>query len=795
NFLIQNPPAGANQLLFIDGGPASTPTHNFPIIPYKVTIVAGQNNTLGFTPHLHFQKTTGMVDISNSSVERVVTDPEIPGFEMRIPAGATIIGWDGQPNTQVSTRRVPIDRVPLPPLPGGRVAVSAYMDYFGKPGGGTPSEPIPITFPNDLGAPPGTQIELWYYDEAPDGSRPNQMAQYGTGTVSADGSLIVPDIDPATGKAYGQPRFCCGFRMPAWLRSLLDFIYSLFGGPPVSPGGVTAGEPVDAATGIFVLSKTDLVLPGRLPVTLTRTYRTLGTNLGPFGVGTSHTYDVILRLDSDLRTLQLPSGVRLAFPKQPDGTFRNLTDPAYRGAVLTAAGSGHTLRWKDGAVWTFSTLTVELSALTSQADRNGNTLTFTRTGTLGTLTTITDAGGRQIALSYDGSNRITQITDPIGRTVRYAYDGSGRLAVVTDAETGETRYTYDTAGRLLTITDARGILFLTNEYDSAGRVSRQTLADGGIWQFAYTVSAGVITQTVVTDPAGKTTTHRFDGRGYPLAQTDGLGQATLFTRDSATNQVKATTDALGRKTATEYDAAGNVTKITDSDNKVTQFEYVQPDPTNHPGLFKVSKITDALNQVTEFTYDAQGNLLTTKDPLNHITTIAYNQFGQPTSVQGPILTEPPTTFAYDANGNLITTTDPLANVTTRTYDAVSRLIGLTDPRELTTQFQYDALNRVQAIADARQGLTRFGYDPNGNLLTVADAKNQPTTYTYENMDRLSTRKDALLRQESYLYDPAGNLTQFTDRKAQPTTFTYDALNRRSRADYADGSFTTFTYDA
>ncbi len=53
----------------------------------KVTIVAGQANTLGFTPHLHFQKTTGMVDISNSAVERVVTDPEIPGFAMRIPAG------------------------------------------------------------------------------------------------------------------------------------------------------------------------------------------------------------------------------------------------------------------------------------------------------------------------------------------------------------------------------------------------------------------------------------------------------------------------------------------------------------------------------------------------------------------------------------------------------------------------------------------------------------------------------------------------------------------------------------
>ena len=51
-------------------------------------------NALSFIPHLHLQKSTGMVDISNISVERVVTDPEPPGFQMRIPPGTQIIGCD-----------------------------------------------------------------------------------------------------------------------------------------------------------------------------------------------------------------------------------------------------------------------------------------------------------------------------------------------------------------------------------------------------------------------------------------------------------------------------------------------------------------------------------------------------------------------------------------------------------------------------------------------------------------------------------------------------------------------------
>ena len=124
-------------------------------------------------------------------------------------------------------RCVPIDRVPLPPLPADLVPGVVYMDYFGKLGGGTPTEPIPVTLPNDLDLPAGTQVELWHFDEAPDGSRPNQWAQYGTGTVSNDGSQIVPDIDPATGKQFGQPRFCCGINMAAIFETARQFWFGV----------------------------------------------------------------------------------------------------------------------------------------------------------------------------------------------------------------------------------------------------------------------------------------------------------------------------------------------------------------------------------------------------------------------------------------------------------------------------------------------------------------------------------------------------------------------------------------
>jgi RHS repeat-associated protein len=825
NFLLQNPPAGADQPFFIDGGPASTSTKSLPIIPYKVTIVAGQTNQLSFVPHLHFQKTTGLVDISNSSVERIVTDPELPGFQMTLPAGATITGWDGQPNTQVSVRRVPIDRMPLPPAPLGFVGGALYLDYFGKPGGGTPSEPIPITLPNDLDLPPGTQVELWYFDEAPDGSRLNQWAQYGTGTVNADGSQLVPDLDPATGKPYGQPRFCCGANLALIRRAIFD---SIFNRPPLGPDTSQGGDPVDLATGLFTLQKTDLVLPGRLPIVWTRTFRNQGSPTGPFGRGTAHAYQVWVGRQANQRILLLPDGRRFVLTLQSDSTYRNLTDRALQGAVLTEPSGVSTLRWNDGTTWTFgaaSGLAENTFELTQLADRNGNTTTLTRSGNQ--VTAIIGPDGRALTLEYDGSNRITRVSDPIGRIVAYAYDNQGNLATVTDPEQGVTRYSYDSANRLTSITDPKGILFLQNFYGPSGRVLRQVQADSGEWRFRYdltgatvtgpctpltgnsvtvtlpftacprvdswenlqagfTITGGTVTAATVVDPRGQITTTRFTQRGYEAGRTDALGQTTSSQRTAA-NQVADSTDSLGRMTSFEYDASGNVTTITDPNNQITRFEY-------EPTFNRVTKITDALNQVTAFTYDpANGNLLTVKDPLNHTTTITYNASGQPLTVTDPLNHQ--TTFTYDANGNLITTTDPLGNQTQRVYDTVSRLVNLTDPRQLPTQFRYDNLNRVTEIADARQGITRFGYDPNGNLLSVKDAKLQPTSYAYDSMDRLATRKDALNRQEFYQYDPAGNLTQFTDRTSQQATFQYDALNRRIRADYADGSFTTFVYDA
>lgn len=776
NFLVPVPVAGA-QVFLIDGTTANLGSVSYATIPVTVVIQPGIVNTLGFTPRLHAQPTTQPLPVAPATATPI-TFANLPDLQLTIPAGVRILGWDGQANTQIGVRLVPLDRLALPAPPAGVATNTVYMFSFGKVGGGTPTQPIPVTFPNTVGAYPGQQVELWHYNEAPDGSRPNTWQSYGLGTVSNDGRLIVSN------PGVGIPQFCCGagyVRIPPPPQNTPPDETTQDPSPDPTDC-CTGGDPVELSSGIFLHEQTDLTLPGRLPVVLRRLYRTNSPTVGPFGVGTSTSYDAYLRQKtSDLVILFLPGNYKSRWAKQPDGSFTVGDKGTFRGARLTKNGDATwTLRYKDGRLWQVNSV----GWLVAQQNRNGNVLIIQR-DSQNRLTTLREPGGRELTLSYSGSDtKIQSVTDPLGRQVRYTYDGSNRLTAVTDPANGTWQYTYDSGHRMRTVTNPRQVLQTQNTYDAAGRVATQTLADTGVTRFDYTVVAGTIAATTVTDPTGVARTYRFSG-GYNTEATDGLGQSTKTLRRAGTNLVQVQTDPLGRTTQFQYDSAGNITQLTDALNQPWASTY---DPTfNH-----VRTSEDPLHQTTTFGYDGKGNLTSVTDPLNHPTTLGYNALGDLVSVTDAL--NHTNTFEYDSVGNLTATVDPLGNRTERTYDAVSRLIAVKDPKGALTQFSYDALDRVARLADPLNGITRFTHDPLGNLLTVTDAKTQTTTHTYTAMNRLETRTDPLNRTESLTYDLNGNLKTVTDRKNQLTTHTYDAQNRRIRTDYADGASVSFSYD-
>jgi RHS repeat-associated protein len=786
NFILLAPPAGPN-MLFVDGRTASTPSAQFPIVEVQIDVAASGVTRVPFTIYLPILDTANAIDLpldaSGFTTHEVkATTPAIPGLVVTVPLGTRIIGPDGNPVAQLVITPVPVDRSPMPFPPG----VSPRVLFAINPGGSVPSQPLPITFPNTGAATPGASADLHYFDLAI-----GTWSIWGQGTVTADGTQI------ASVPGAGLPRLAWHF---AFTVSLSDQVRSRH---------AKGGDPVDLVTGRFTATKTDLVLPGRIPVTIQRSYRSENSTPGLFGIGWNLAfYDSVLALVGNGPSLNLILGDQSAYLFQKTNPtvdeWRNSGEPFLAGAVVTPLPGNFNfqIRYKDGTIHRFQRLPGFVAAgLSEIADPNGNVLTITRSTTAldRRILSITEPAGRQLAFAYDGAGRITEIVDPIGRVARYAYDAPGRLETVTDPAGGVTRYTYDAEHRIHTITDARGIAYLTNEYaPDSKRVFRQTQADGGVWNFSFIAPAPPASgggcsgscavpapSATIVNPRGHSTVYEFDqlGRGFTQAITDALGQTTYF--DTFGTPGVVVRDSLGRTTKPEYGANLTLVRLTDAAGHVRTYTY-------EPTFNRVTSTQDPLDHLTTFQYDTRGNLTAIVDPLGKQTSITYDALGQLTSLGDPLGNT--TTFGYDGFGNLTSITDPLGNTTTRQYDLVGRLIRQTDPHGKATRFTYDALNRLTTIGDTLAGVTRLTYDANGNLLAVTDARGGTTTYTYDVMDRVAFRIDPLGAIETFDYDLMGNLISHLDRKGQVATFTYDALDRRIAAIHADSS-TTFQYDA
>jgi RHS repeat-associated protein len=786
-FLLSGIAPGHHEML-IDGRTASRPGRTYGVYEVGINIEAGKTTALSYTIWMPKLDMSHAVTIqSPTTAEVAVTTPRIPGLEVRIPAHTVIRDHEGLPVTQVSITPVPLDRPPFP-LPQG-VEVPIY--FTTQPGGAyvhayNPDGPkgARLIYPNS-GAnarPPGTQFDFWHYDPKERG-----WFVYGHGKVTESGEQVVPD--PGV--------------------EVYEFTGAMVGSPGLAPdkGPKDCGEdgdPVNLGTGLFVMDKTDLILPDVLPIVLSRTYRQLDTRSRAFGIGASHSFDLFLvgtTFPYTFIDIVLPDGGRIHYDRISPGTsyadavYENTTGPAeFFKSRITWNGAGYAVALKDGSTLTFKdgfqASRPGQAGLLKIKDRYGNTITITRDGN-GNVTRVVSPNARWIEFTNDGSNRITQARDNLGRTVNYTYDAGGRLWRVTDAAGGITEYTYDSSDRMLTIKDARGIVFLTNEYDSSGRVKKQTQADSTTYQLAYTVDGNDnITQTDVTDPRGNVRTVTFNSDGYTVSDTRGCcgGVAYTVERQPGTNLVLSVTDPLGRRTEYSYDGLGNGTSVT---RLAGTAEAVTTSFTYEPTFNQVASATDPLFHTTQFGYDGVGNLISVTDPLNHQTTIAYNSAGQAVSVTDPLFHT--TQFGYEG-GDLISVTNPLGQSITRFIDGGGRMLSMTNPLGQRGRIEYDLLNQPTRIIDPLGGATSLAYDPNGNLLSVTDARNSVTGYGYDNMDRVVTRTDPLQRQDSYQYDENGNLKQATDRKNQVTGYEYDSLDRLTRITYADFSTTSYTYD-
>ena len=773
-------------------GAAGTPVdHGYYEV--RVAVDAGRTTRLGWTSWLpRIDHTHDVALASPLPAPVTVRAAAIPGLELRLPAGAVLTGPNGEPVRAVGITPIPLRRTPFP-LPAN-VEVPVY--FTAQPGGATVSSAdgswlgAQVVYPNYGHELPRARGTFWRYE--PDGLG---WSAYGTGTVTADATQVVPDEGTRIYALTGAMFNGAGGVPPT-------------GGPqPKPPAGDPApndGDPVDLATGLFVHTQADLAVGDVLPLSVTRTYRPGDYNRRSFGVGMSMAYDTFLWSANQYQEVDLvsPDGSRVHYtriidPANPTDNywvtahFTTSTPGPYFGSRIDWNGDGWNLVRQDGTLLVYG----ENTPLRYVQDRFGNRVTFTRAnGTSGDIVQVSSPNGRFVRFARDNYSRIVQAVDNIGRTVGYAYDGSGRLSKVTDPNGGVTTYTWDSSNRVQSITDARGVAIFTNTYDSNDRITAQALPDGTSYQFAYTLDgAGKVTQTNVTDPLGHQRQVTFNAAHYQVSDKRAVGTpqqaTTTTTRDPTTNYPVSTTDPLGRTTTRAYDAAGNLTSVTrlaGTPSAVTS-SYTYQTPFN--GLLTA---TDPLGRVTTIARNALGQAVSATDPLGHAASFTYNAQGQVQTVADAL--GHLTTLTYD-HGDLAAVTDPLGRTATFYTDAIGRRVRATDPLGNQAQLVHDRINGVRQAVDPLGAATAIAYDTIGNVASITDARGGATAYTYDARARLLTRTDPLGHADQVTsYDGNGNPLASADRKGQATTRTFDALGRLSSISYADGSTAALTLD-
>ena len=115
---------------------------------------------------------------------------------------------------------------------------------------------------------------------------------------------------------------------------------------PTPGGDAWDGDSVDLSTGIFVHRKTDLYVDGAIPIALTRTYRSGDSGVRPFGIGSSHPYQIFLSATAPYQeaSLILADGSAIRYVRTSPGTdvlgavFEHVGTPtAFYGSTLTGA--------------------------------------------------------------------------------------------------------------------------------------------------------------------------------------------------------------------------------------------------------------------------------------------------------------------------------------------------------------------------------------------------------------------------------------------------------------------------
>ena len=217
-------------------------------------------------------------------------------------------------------------------------------------------------------------------------------------------------------------------------------------------------DPINLTTGNFVYDKADITVPGRYPLTFTRTYNAMGSFEGILGHGWTHNYNI--RLFKAISEAAMKAESEATIKAKTDETASNETksnETKNNGDTSNETNNSETtpipqtettihIVFEDGHVETYGRISHDLYAAPPEHKNtllNATEAPYTydliqpngiryRFGEAGALLCIDDPNGNKTILDYDDHSILLKKVSTQSGSLIFEYNDDGRLTKVSD---------------------------------------------------------------------------------------------------------------------------------------------------------------------------------------------------------------------------------------------------------------------------------------------------------------------------------------------------------------------------
>ncbi len=490
--------------------------------------------------------------------------------------------------------------------------------------------------------------------------------------------------------------------------------------------------------------------------------------------------------------------------------------------------------------------------ITQIADARGNRQTYAYDAQ-GRLIQHLDPQNQGTSFEYAGvTHLVSRIINAGGcQAVRQEFDAGGRLTARVDSAGRRTEYSYDLGARRLTKL-LPGPITTVETYDAAGNVLSFTNGEGQTLQFSYDLNGR---RVLTTMPSGRRIARTYDANGNPLTEEDGPNGGPYLVTSyqwTAENLLSRLTRPNGEYQTFEYNAQGNLlrSQVFSAGGVLAEERTFTYDvrgrlltENSERGIYQYSydvsgnliRIADGASRAQNFAYDSTGNIVTAFNGMGQRFDRTWDAYGLPGNALAGggihrtqtwnIFGKPASTgnglghnflFGYNCSGDLTQVTDPLGGATQYDRNGLGREVEMRDALNRATSYAYDRngllTTRTSPAGDAALqsfnadgqlsifnhglGPVAIAYDGYGRKASELSA-DRSDTFAHDARGRVSSIVSTgnAAGTMTFVRNAANKLVSVTDRFNRTLGYTYDNLGRRATMTAADGTVTTYTYDA